>query len=152
MIRKVLTHTPLVNEGARETMRAYLCGEAELGVDRAMVTNLERRLFGIRRSRSIVFRGLLDMLTHQALNLPNPAGVPSALALQATYHWARQIQLSSIAIERSETEIQLLLGTDKNHCAWCLETSARPFRFRLGLMDEMIRECHCYPCCGAQFA
>lgn len=150
-LRKVVRHVGFIRPDAQEQVFAYLCGREELQINLSPLSKLELRLMGFAQTQAPIFQGLLDILTRRALALPVPAGVFSAMSIQAIFHWQRAERLK-VLIDSGASASLMLSGCKTNcNCDWCASRMRSPQAASLDLVDEMITGCTCYPCCTSQF-
>lgn len=148
ILQKVVHYSRLIRPEAKDQVLAHLCGGEALQINLSPLSDLELRLLGLRKKRTPVFRGLLDILTDRALSLREPAGVPGALSVQAALHWARAQTVGTLLAEAAHETVRLVGCSGGDHCAWCAALAAAPRPVATLLVDEMIAQCTCHPYCA----
>lgn len=148
ILQKVVHYSRLIRPEAKDQVLAHLCRGEALQINLSPLSDLELRLLGLRKKRTPLFRGLLDILTDRALSLREPAGVPGALSVQAALHWARAQTVGTLLAQAAHETVQLVGCTGGDHCAWCAAHAAAPRPVATFLVDEMIAQCTCHPYCA----
>lgn len=151
LLRRIVQNAGLIRPDAQEQVLAYLCGRDKLQINLDSLSKMELRLMGFKQTQAPVFRGLLDILTRRALALPVPAGVFSAMSIQAIFHWERAERLKELIDSGVSGSVKLSECETSCNCAWCISRMRSPQVASMGLVDEMIDRCTCYPCCTSQF-
>lgn len=149
-LQKVVEHSGLIQPNAQDLVLAFLLGQKELQINLSPLSKMEMRLMGFSQFQVPIFRGLLSVLTRRALALPVPAGVFSALSVQADFHWARAESLKALKKHDPSKKVKLI-NCDSDVCSLCESHKRFPQTARMDLVDEMISMCTCYPYCHGHF-